>query len=333
MLCTDLYTPATAYSPYYEAMANKLNQAFPMGDNPHRPFRPAPNQVDLAIHRLPRSYMPHDQEDLLPALSLSISNAVGVTIFAARFLQPDPVKRAEKPTTSVVVAVAPADVPKFGTSISLFSRSRRVEKAHSSSRSSQCRNCNKFGHSAPACKASHPTCPLCANSHSRRAHRCPNPTCPKMGNIKSVPNCCPASPLRCSNCDGLHTAFDRECPSRPVPIADPTSAPPSGDDMDQAEDGAPGPAPPASPAPLGSTSVVTPPRPATAIDETPRGPPPRSLQGPAASQHAPRGLFSPAPFNPVTSAGGLFGAPLPKQPHQRPGWLDGSSPTPNPPDQ
>jgi hypothetical protein len=91
LLCTDLYTPATAYSPYYEAMANKLNQAFPMGDNPHRPFRPAPNQVDLAIHRLPRSYMPPDQEDLLPALSLSISNAVGVTIFAARFLQPDPV--------------------------------------------------------------------------------------------------------------------------------------------------------------------------------------------------------------------------------------------------
>src|SRR5205807_1637525 len=133
MLCTDLYTPATAYSPYYEAMANKLNQAFPMGDNHHRPFRPPPNRVDPAIHHLPR----------------------------------------------------------------------RVERAHSSSRSSQCRNCNRFGRSAPACKAYHPACPLCANSHPRRAHRCPNPTCPKMGNIKSVPNCCPASLLRCSNCDGL----------------------------------------------------------------------------------------------------------------------------------
>src|SRR5437899_3135395 len=99
ILCTDLNTPATAYSPYYEAMANKLNQAFPMGDNTHRPFRPAPNQVDLAIHRLPRSYMPHDQEDLLPALSLSISNPVGLTIFAPRSLHSNPVKRAEKPTT------------------------------------------------------------------------------------------------------------------------------------------------------------------------------------------------------------------------------------------
>src|SRR5437899_5038662 len=141
MLCTDLNTPATAYSPYYEAIANKLNQAFPMGDNPHRPFRPAPNQVDLAIHRLPRSYMPRDQEDLLPALSLSISNAVGVKIFAARFLQPDPVKRAKKPTTSVVVAVAPADVTNFGNSILLFSRYRGIAKTHSSSTSYHYRHC------------------------------------------------------------------------------------------------------------------------------------------------------------------------------------------------
>src|SRR5205807_850840 len=115
-----------------------------MGDNPHRPFRPVPNQVDLAIHCLPRSYMPPVQEDLLPALSLSISNAMGVKIFVARFLQPDPAKRAEKPTTSVVVAVTLADVSRFANSISLFSCSRLVEKAHSFSRSSQCRNCNRF---------------------------------------------------------------------------------------------------------------------------------------------------------------------------------------------
>src|SRR5205807_4544931 len=157
--------------------------------------RPTPNQVDLAINCLPRSYMPPDQEYLLPALSLSISNAVGIKIFVSRFLQPDSVKKAEKPTTSVVVAVVPADIHKFGNSISLFSRSRQVEKAHSSSRSSQYHNCNRFSHSAPACKASHPTCPLCANSHSRHSHRYPNPTCLKMGNLKSVPDCCPASPL------------------------------------------------------------------------------------------------------------------------------------------
>src|SRR5207253_26517 len=105
-----------------------------MGDNPHRPFRPAPNQVDLVICHLPRSYMPPDQGDLLPALSLSISVAVGVKILAARFLQADLEKRAEKPTTSVVVAVAPADVSKFGNSISIFSRSCWVERAHFSSR-------------------------------------------------------------------------------------------------------------------------------------------------------------------------------------------------------
>src|SRR5207302_11034633 len=146
-------------------------------------------------------------------------------------------------TTALLVAVAPAAVPDSGNSISVSSHSRRVKKAHSSSSSSQCRNCTRFGHSSPACQVSHPTCPLCANSHSRRSHQCPNPTCPKMGNIKSVPDCCPASPLPCSNCDCPHTAFNKNCPSRPTTISDPTSAPPSADDMDQAEDGAPGRAP------------------------------------------------------------------------------------------
>src|SRR5207237_1150551 len=148
-------------------------------------------------------------------------------------------------------------------------------------RSSQCRNCNRFRYSAPACKASLPTCPLCANSHSRRSHRCPNPTCPKLGNLKSVPGCCPASPLRCSNCDGPHTAYDKDCPSRPSPITNPTSAPPSGDDIDLAADGAPGRAPPASPGPPRSLSMVTPPSlPNPAIDDTIRTPPPPSPLSP-----------------------------------------------------
>src|SRR5207302_3153161 len=118
------------------------------------------------------------------------------------------------------------------------------------------------------------------------------------------------SPLRCSHCNGLHAAFDKACPPRPTPATDSTSEPPSGDNMDQEEDGDPGPAPPASPGPPRDSSMTTPTRPATAVDETPRGPPPRSLQGPAASQHAPGGVFNPAPFNPVTSPGGLFVSPL-----------------------
>src|SRR5205807_9232929 len=34
----NVHIPATAYAPYYEAMAHKLNQSFPIGDNPFRPF-------------------------------------------------------------------------------------------------------------------------------------------------------------------------------------------------------------------------------------------------------------------------------------------------------
>src|SRR5205807_10611856 len=101
--------------------------------------------------------------------------------------------------------------------------------------------------------------------------------------------------------------------------------------MDQAEDGDPGPAPPASPRPPRGSAMTTPTRPTTAVDETPRGPPPRSPQGPAASEHAPGGVFNPAPYNPDTSARGPFDAPLSKQPHQHPDCFVGSSPTPDPP--
>src|SRR5205807_14248 len=124
-----------------------------------------------------------------------------------------------------------ADISKFRSSILLFSHSCWVnlKKAHSSSRSSQCRNGNKFSHSTPACMTSYCTSPLYANSHSCCSHRCPNPTCSKMGNFKSVQDCCPASPLLCSNYDGPYATFDQDYPSRPTPITYPTSALPSTD--------------------------------------------------------------------------------------------------------
>src|SRR5207302_7442878 len=121
----NVHTPATAYAPYYEAMAHKLNQSFPIGDNPFRPFRPAPNEVQLAIHKLPTAYLPQDPSELCEALAESIRNAIEVPIFTARFLQPDPAKRFT--TTSVLVSVSPNDVQKFGASIRLYSQPRRVE--------------------------------------------------------------------------------------------------------------------------------------------------------------------------------------------------------------
>jgi len=135
-LTANPYTPpSSAYSPFFDAMTKKLNQSFPIGDNPFQGFREAPTRVELLIHNLPLSILPHKPTDLFPSLLESISNAIDVPICGARFLQSDPVKRAEKRTTSVVVAVDPLHVSQFGESIRLFSHAGTVAPASSASKS------------------------------------------------------------------------------------------------------------------------------------------------------------------------------------------------------
>ena len=151
-LTANPYTPSSAYSPFFDAMTKKLNQSFPVGDNPFQVFREAPTSVELLIHNLPLCILPHEPTDIFPSLLESISNAIDVPICGARFLQSDPAKRAEKGTTSVVVAVDPLHVSRFGQSIRPFSRARAVAPAYSASKSTQCRKCWRFGHSAPLCK-------------------------------------------------------------------------------------------------------------------------------------------------------------------------------------
>jgi len=236
-LTANPYTPSSAYTPFFDAMTKKLNQSFPVGDNPFQVFREAPTSVELLIHNLPLSILPHEPTDLFPSLLESISNAIDIPIFGARFLQSDPVKGAEKRTTSVVVAVDPLHVSRFGESIWLFSRSRTVAPAYSASKSTQCRKCWRFGHSAPLCKEAAQACPICTLLHHRSAHRCANQSCPKGGFEKSVVACCNASPPLCINCGGQHASFNGTCPiSREVLSA---LRPPRDQDIPDAPDAGP----------------------------------------------------------------------------------------------
>ena len=161
----------------------------------------------------------------------------------------------------MVVTVDPQHVSTLTTGVVILSQKRKVELAFSATRTSQCRNCGRYGHTHERCPATHPTCPICALHHTRAAHRCQNPSCPSSGNHKPVPSCCPTSPPYCCNCGNDHTATFRECPARPVPTVPtrPTSPAPAGQDpMDMAVDGGQTPATP--PARQGPTEVdlVTP---------------------------------------------------------------------------
>ena len=244
LLVTDPATPAPAFAPYFDALSSQLNKSFQVGDSPWLPFRLAPNEAQLAIHSLPIAFLPEDPNDLFPCLAESILNSKDIRILAARYLNPDARSREGKSATSVIVSVHPGDVPATGSSIRLFSRSRTVERAYSSNRFTQCKNCWGFGHVAPRCPSVDPVCPICSLNHTRAMHRCPNPTCPGSGNIKAVPGCCSASPPRCANCGGTHTATHGDCDSRPPrpTLRRSTSAetvvlpPPAGDAMDMATD-------------------------------------------------------------------------------------------------
>ena len=67
-LTANPYTPSSSYSTFFDALTKKLNQSFPVGDNPFLFFREAPTSVELHIHNLPLSILPNEPTDLLPCL-------------------------------------------------------------------------------------------------------------------------------------------------------------------------------------------------------------------------------------------------------------------------
>jgi len=213
-LTANPYTPSSAYSPFFDVMTNKLNETFPVGDNSLQVFRETPTSVEHLIHNPPVSILPHEPTDLFSSLIESISNAIDVPIFGARFLHSDPAKRAKKRTTSVVVAVDPLHFSRFGESIRPFSRARKLAAAYSASKSTQCTKCWRFGHSAPPCNEESQACLICTHFHQWSAHRCANQSCPKGAFDKSVVGCSNASPPLCIKCGGQHASFDGTCPIR-----------------------------------------------------------------------------------------------------------------------
>jgi len=138
---TDPANPAAAFEPYFDALSCQLNKSFPVGESPWLPFRLAPNQAQLAIHSLRIAFLPEDQNELFPCLAASILNSKNVRILPARYHNPSAQSREGKLATSVIVSVHPGDVPTMGSSIRLFSRSRKVERAYSTNRYTQCKNC------------------------------------------------------------------------------------------------------------------------------------------------------------------------------------------------
>jgi len=210
---TDKATPAASYAPYFDSLTRALNRSFPIGENPRCTLVLAPTAVQLAIHGLPLRFLPQDEEELFPYIRQAILNDKATPILSARYLNPSRDSRATKQATSAVITIDPQKVSALTSVVVILSPNRKVERAFSSSRTSQCKNCWRYGHAHQRCPATHPTCPICALHHTPAAHRCQNPSSPSSGNNKPVLSCCPTSPPHCCNCGNDHTATFRECPA------------------------------------------------------------------------------------------------------------------------
>ena len=299
----DSSTPTTNYSPFFSALAARLNQSFHVGTSPWLPFRPTLNENQFAIHGLPLHYLPNDPEGLFVCLKSAILNAKGLEITSARFLNPDPDARALKDASSVVVTTTPKEGKKMGSHIFLLSRKGEVKVADSANKTTRCRNCQRYSHTAPVCKYNHAVCPLCALHHKKLEHRCPNATCPKEGNLRPVTDCCSASPSHCASCRDDYPITDPSCPARPKrtqsepppPGLAPVRPPPEEGKMDTTEDqggvaGTPSPpAPPTVRRVLPALELVTP------CSARPSAPPSVVRPTPCADGPLPQAAPSPSP--------------------------------------
>jgi len=89
---------------------------------------PAPNKTQLSIHSIPLTFLPEDEDQLLPYLHESIRNAMGVSILSARYLNSNPESRSHKSATAIVVLVSPSDAEQVLPSINLFSRTAQWKR-------------------------------------------------------------------------------------------------------------------------------------------------------------------------------------------------------------
>ena len=85
----DTTVPAASYTPFFDSLTHKLNQSFPVGNNPWLPLQLAPTNHQFAIHGPPIKAHPEDDAVLFDLLQPSLFNAQSVLITKVRFLNPD----------------------------------------------------------------------------------------------------------------------------------------------------------------------------------------------------------------------------------------------------
>jgi len=117
-------------------------------------------------------------------------------------------RREQKSTSSIVMtltgSVKMADIGRHY--LTICNRECQLNDYISYGRSTQCRNCQGYGHPAALCR--NPSrCAVCAEAHETKDHPCTIPACKKGP-------ACTHPPICCANCGTPHKASDPNCPER-----------------------------------------------------------------------------------------------------------------------
>jgi hypothetical protein len=197
VLTTNPTTPATAYKPYMQILANEIKS-----------LKPTEGYINtrwskFLVHNIPTNAT-------LPAVKANIESTYPSLSLTQdpRWLVPTERRLNKSSSTIVVSLVGAIDLEHLGTtSLAICNHMCCITEYFSWTPSSHCRNCQGYGHHTKLCKAEKPTCAICAQPHSTKDHLCTIPTC-RAGNA------CTHPPLKCAPCGPAHKATDPLCPIR-----------------------------------------------------------------------------------------------------------------------
>lgn len=174
------------------------------GHIPHERAQPNHAWFKVAVHGIPLKHH-HQGVDILPYVKDEIQTFnQDLKVQGNPFWLTSEQKRNSGNQTagSVCIAFSTEAEAKRAISKGLFiaGTNHRVEKMISVPQSTQCKNCQGFGHIDKSCTKS-TSCGLCAKPHRTEEHMCSS--CSVKGTS------CEHSIYKCSNCDGNHAAMDR----------------------------------------------------------------------------------------------------------------------------
>lgn len=157
----------------------------------------------VVLHGIPTAdfNVPHGMELVIEEIKTFNK---GLTPVGTPYWLTTPDKRANQRAGSVVVAFATANEASqaIRNRVYIAGISVRVEKLHSTAATTQCSNCQGFGHLENHCK--YPSsCQLCGENHATKQHLC------KTCSVKGAR--CPHLVPQCTNCKESHTADHKAC--------------------------------------------------------------------------------------------------------------------------